>query len=361
MRSSRLAHRLPSSTAWAASSRGDAALQAAGYVRELGPGLVAGSPLFARVLARVEERLVAAAEDCGVVPVSLPASEGEALVNLLAQLGWAGLDAGVLALGTGFREQVAATESLGGLALYRRLDIVRLHPAAGGAPAEGSLLRALVGALAALGLPQVALEPDGLLVAPGTPAASDAPGTSGGQGAPDAPAARLGRCRTLPLPEAAGQGVALLVELDLHAVVAALAALHQDARGLCWPVACAPCVAALCLIAPGGEVAAVAAKLEVQLEAAGLPVLLLDDAPDAATSRQVAERLGLPFRVLCGQPASRGEVVVETRAGARPERVQVAELGAWLASRVAAAGGGRAEQDAGALARRTRRRRIARY
>ena len=67
----------------AGSSKGFSLLLRHGYVVELGPGLVAGLPLFQRTLARLAERCRQTFMDLSAQEVSLPASEGAALINLL--------------------------------------------------------------------------------------------------------------------------------------------------------------------------------------------------------------------------------------------------------------------------------------
>ena len=325
-------------------------LLATGHAVELGPGLVGGTPLLERLFVRVEDRLADGLEQLALQSASLPASEGEALVNLMAHLGWAGAEQGLYALGTGFREDGTMPEGMRGLSLYRRLDAVRLvmntETCAKASAAEPSgpdaapdaLTRSLLDALHDLGLPDVLCHASGELrhrdVA-------------------------LGRSEARVLggaPDGAAGGELRMAHLDLHAVVGALAEVHHDERGLAWPVTCAPFAIGV-LEAAGGAAAAVdmANKLEVSLEAEGHPVLLFDGAESPGEQRQRAEALGLPVRIVCGPTSAQGELVVETRGGEKPERIPIEALPAWLAAQLPAvaplAGAGK-----GASSRARRRR-----
>jgi hypothetical protein len=330
MRRSALVHRfLPEGTPAPGTDRSAYQdLLDAGFVVALGPGLVAGTPLLERVIARIEDALLLAAEGLGVQRASLPACEGEALVNLLAHLGWAGARTGLAALGTGFREMTTEPEGLHGLALYRRLDIVRLQAAGAAADpsaesaasAAGDLLPAILSTLAGLGVPEPTRDEQGVLRAGGH---------------------ELGRAIERPLASpGAEEGAApvdalLLLDLDLFAVLSVVAAHHRDERGLKWPDACAPYDVAL-VEAAGDDPAAreTSVKLEAELGATGFAALRDDTGEQAATQRRAAERLGIPYRVLCGPTCAQGVVVLESRAGGTPERVPVAEVIAWLERRM---------------------------
>jgi hypothetical protein len=291
---------------------------------------VAGTPLLDRVLERVEATLLSSVGALGVQQASLPASEGEALVNLLAHLGWAGARSGLAALGTGFRETATEAEGLSGLSLYRRLDIVRLEggsPEGGEEAPAGDVVTAVLGALTDLGVPDPEREESGSLRAGGA-AVGHAVRRSLQQEPTEVEQADAERA--LPVSDNL-----LLLDLDLYAVVGVLAEHHRDDRGVCWPAACAPYDVAL-VEAAGEDVSArqTSRKLEAELEAAGFSVLRDDTGEPAAAQRRAAERLGIPIRVLCGPMCAQGVVVVEVReGGAVPERVPVAELMGWLECR----------------------------
>jgi hypothetical protein len=298
-----------------------------GFVVALGPGLVAGTPLLERVLGRVEETLLSSVGALGVQQASLPASEGEALVNLLAHLGWAGAQSGLAALGTGFRETVTQAEDLSGLSLYRRLDIVRLEGGSSEASesaAAGDVVTAVLGALAELGVPGPERDESGVIRAGGA-VVGHAVRRSLQQDPDESNEVQSGAAPHVP-------DNLLLLDLDLYAVVGVLAEHHRDDRGVCWPPACAPYDVAL-VEAAGEDVAArqTSRKLEAELETAGFAVLRDDTGEPAGAQRQAAERLGIPIRVLCGPMCAQGVVVVEVRrGGAVPERVPVAGLMEWL-------------------------------
>jgi hypothetical protein len=326
MRRSALVHRfLPEGTT---GETGFATLVDAGYVVALGPGLVAGTPLFDRVVERVETAVFDVSEGLGVQRASLPACEGEALVNLLAHLGWVGARTGLAALGTGFRELTVEPDGLHGLALYRRLDIVRLEGgvAAGDPPVTADLTAAVLGVLGKLGVPDPKVDDGGVLSSRGT---------------------KLGGAVRRSLDDPTADAL-LLLDLDLFAVVGVLADHHRDDRGLAWPAACAPYLVALIEAAGEDPVAReTSAKLEAELAAAGLSVLRDDTSEPAATQRRAAERLGIPVRVLCGPTCGQGVVVLERREGGTPERVPVADVVAWVERSVGLVGRGAAGRNTG--------------
>jgi hypothetical protein len=294
-----------------------------GFVVTLGPGLVAGTPPWERILGRIEGALLRAVEGLGVQAACLPACEGEALVNLLAHLGWAGARTGLAALGTGFREMTAEPNGLHGLALYRRLDVVRLEgPGTAAAPA-GDVCAAVLGALQALGVPEPGVDEGGVLRAAGGVELGRAQRRS-----VVAPAESPGES---PTEAEEATDTLLLLDLDLFAVVGVIAEAHRDERGLRWPAACAPFDVAL-VEAAGDDAAAreTSRKLESELEAAGYAALRDDTGEQAAAQRRAAERLGIPVRVLCGPTCAQGVVVLEHREGGTPERVHVGEVLAWL-------------------------------
>ncbi len=327
MRRSTLVHRfLPEQSS---GDNGFADLVDSGYLVALGPGLVAGTPLFEGLLEQVENHLLETLAEHGVCLACLPACEGEALVNLMAHMGWAGAESGLAASGTGFRELAPDAEGLHGLALYRRVDVVRLERS--DAPPAADLARELVLALEQVGVQGMGWTDDGLLQAAGkelgrmsrrelAPQTTQTP-------ASDAEAAEA---------EAPIMHSLLLLELDLYAVAGVLAQQHRDERGLSWPVACAPFVVALVEAAGDDPVAReMSAKLESELQRAGIATLRDDTQQPAAEQRRAAERLGIPLRVLCGPTCAQGVVVLESRRGGTPERVTVGELLARVSKQAA--------------------------
>lgn len=286
---------------------GYAALLADGWFVELGPALLAGTTLTERVLARMAQSLRAPFAALGAHDVALPASEGEALVNLLVRTGCLQRDEPtiVLSLGTGFRDDVSACKGAFSLALYDRLDVVAVgRPDA--LPAE-SLLAPLLQTLDAwdVVLDVQQHENLALLVA----------------ALPSGETTTLGRLDTRSLgSDAEGRPLhALLLTLDLFGLLGLLAEQHHDARGLRWPKGLSPVDVGV--LAPGGASRPLLDKLLRELEQAGVS-LLLDDRPGEPAARRLQlERWGLPLRVLVGPAFEQGDLVVERRDGGTPERV----------------------------------------
>ena len=117
-------------------------------------------------------------------------------------------------------------------------------------------------------------------------------------------------------------------------ILAILAELNNDEKGLVWPASIAPFDVQV--VAAGRDEAAFALAEDVaqQLEAAGLDVLL-DDRPKVSPGVKFgdAELLGVPQIVIAGRGAADGEVEMwERRSGAR-DTVAAAEAIARLTAR----------------------------
>ncbi|RKY17357.1 MAG: hypothetical protein DRQ55_16010 [Planctomycetota bacterium] len=309
------------------STPGLAALLRGGFAVPLGPGLMGGGSLAERSLARIEAQLL---RRLPLPCVCLAASDGDALVNLALQLGAAdaagGSGAGpngAVCLGAGFRHEPAASRGLLELSLYRRLDAVLVGR-------ERELLfdpaEVLLDALAQWGLDDLQRH--------------EQPGPDGGQElswstpAPDAEqgGAPIELLRRLSRP-VQGDVCALLVSMDLHALLAALSERRCDARGLSWPAGLAPFDVALLSLVPGGR--DTLEKLLPELRAAGLEVLLDDRPGPAPAARAELLAWGLPALVMAGPRSgagahagsqSGGELLLELRHGEAPLRVAVADV-----------------------------------
>lgn len=284
-----------------------ARLFAEGLAVQLGPGLVGAQGPLARVLARLDRACRESLEAAGAVACDLPASEGEALVNLALHGGLPARDgAGRLyALGAGFRQQGPRPRGLFDSHLYRRLDLLVAGP--------GQALELLAPLFARCDLADLETREEGDridLVAPLGQAGEEV----------------LGQLRQRALGEG---GTALqLVSLDLYALLGALAVRGADEHGTAWPAALAPWDLAL-LPADG----AADAKLVAALGEAGHAVLV-DDRPGSAGERRASLLAwGLPTLVLQGAGAGAGQLVLERRAQQGPPRrlelpALLAELGA---------------------------------
>ncbi|MFT7462975.1 MAG: hypothetical protein ACI9EF_001317 [Pseudohongiellaceae bacterium] len=294
--------------------RGYGLLLRHGYVVELAPGLASGFTLFQRSLSRLSERCRQTFLELSAQELSLPASEGSALINLVLHGGAAQATELVsgFVLGAGFRHGGPAPRGLYDMPLYQRFDAVVVASAAD-APAEW-MTRAVDGLLSHLDLSVSRRDADEdhveLVVA--------IPGVEEGE--------VIGRIRRGAL-EGTGRELAL-VSLDLCALLGVVADVHSDEQGLAWPAGLAPFDVGLLVVKPSDAAAcALIEKVRVDLLDAGFDVLVDDRPLDAASRRKAVEAWGLPLRVLAGPSANQGELLLEQRRVAGPpERVAQGEL-----------------------------------
>ncbi|GJM22362.1 MAG: hypothetical protein DHS20C15_22770 [Planctomycetota bacterium] len=292
---------------------GDRALIGSGFAVTLGPGLVAGGMLLQRVFEQLEAVLCETFAAAGAVRASLPASEGEALLNLALHAGplGAGRPRGLFALGTGFREESRSEAGLGGLALYRRLDVVRLVQAGAGDSPAAALLADLRRALASLGTSCSELSAQG--------DAHDLDLSWGERG--------VGRVFERALGEGDDAPRAGLLGLDLHALLAAVADVHLDREGFTWPASLAPFEVGILPGASDDQLSRTrATKLHDALQRAGVSVLLDDRDQRPADARRALRAWGLPAAVLFGPGLPEDQVLLELRSGGAPAPVPEAEL-----------------------------------
>lgn len=295
-------------------SPGLAALQRAGYLAELGPGIVGGGGLLAAVLQRLADRLLARLS----LPMAcLPVSDGGALVNLLLQHG-GGRESGprgAALRSAGFRPDGDPAKGLHELQLYERIDAATVS-AVDALAGDRSPAELLAGELLTLGLTDLAQqssEPGETLwldpVAPGGPA-------------------ELLRCTVRSLgPDPDGTRVSL-ASLDLHATLGSLAERHHDPRGLRWPAALAPFDVALLAVVPEG--AGLLEKLQAELLAGGVRCLLDDRGRPAAVAREELLAAGLPRLLMAGPNWAEGEVLLADRDGSPPRRLSASDAMAQL-------------------------------
>ncbi|MDQ7030777.1 MAG: YbaK/EbsC family protein [Ardenticatenia bacterium] len=110
-----------------------------------------------------------------------------------------------------------------------------------------------------------------------------------------------------------------LFRLDTIRLVGALAEVHHDEQGLCWPPALAPYDVHIVRLGKAGEPVEVADRLYAQLRAVGLAVLYDDRDLGAGAKFTDADLIGAPLQVTVAPRALRqGGVEVKVRAtGAR--------------------------------------------
>jgi len=110
-------------------------------------------------------------------------------------------------------------------------------------------------------------------------------------------------------------------------ILAILAELHHDDRGLVWPTAVAPFDVHLVATGKDQSVHDIAETLAARLDAAGVEVLF-DDRPKVSPGVKFgdAELLGVPCVVVVGRDAADGFAEVWDRAAGTKERVALADL-----------------------------------
>ncbi|WP_205881206.1 proline--tRNA ligase [Leucobacter insecticola] len=110
-------------------------------------------------------------------------------------------------------------------------------------------------------------------------------------------------------------------------IMAILAELHHDDRGLIWPAAIAPFDVHVVATGKDPEVAAIAESLAARLDAAGVEVLF-DDRPKVSPGVKFgdAELLGMPRVVVVGRDAAEGFAEVWDRASGAKDRVAIADV-----------------------------------
>ncbi|MEA5155407.1 proline--tRNA ligase [Raineyella sp.] len=107
--------------------------------------------------------------------------------------------------------------------------------------------------------------------------------------------------------------------------VAAVAENTCDDKGLCWPRALAPYDVQVVATGKSAEIAACAAELAGDLDAAGIAVLLDDRKASPGVKFADAELLGMPTTVVVGRGLADGLVELRDRASGTAENVPLAE------------------------------------
>ena len=110
-------------------------------------------------------------------------------------------------------------------------------------------------------------------------------------------------------------------------ILAILAELHHDDRGLTWPAAIAPFDVHLVATGKDAAVFEIAETLAAHLDAAGVEVLF-DDRPKVSPGVKFgdAELLGVPRVVVVGRDAAEGFAEIWDRAAGTKDRVAIADV-----------------------------------
>ncbi|MGQ0553756.1 MAG: proline--tRNA ligase [Planctomycetota bacterium] len=129
--------------------------------------------------------------------------------------------------------------------------------------------------------------------------------------------------------------------IGVSRIAAAAVEQNHDAQGIVWPVALAPYeVVVVPMKMDDPAVLQAAEKLYVELQRAGVEVLLDDRDSRPGPKLKDCELLGFPFRVLCGRSLEQGQVEIERRAGGEKQLVALADAAAWLGKALLAERGG---------------------
>ena len=126
--------------------------------------------------------------------------------------------------------------------------------------------------------------------------------------------------------------------IGVSRVLAALAELNCDEKGLAWPVHLAPAEVHVLATGKDNAVFETAQKLSDELEAQGIEVLF-DDRRKVSAGVKFAdyELLGMPFALVVGRGLADGNVEIRDRRSGESEVVSVSKAVARLASVVEAA------------------------
>ncbi len=116
--------------------------------------------------------------------------------------------------------------------------------------------------------------------------------------------------------------------------VAAVAEATCDDRGLAWPRALAPFDVQVLATGKGEEIAAAAEQLALELDAAGVRVLLDDRKASPGVKFADAEIMGMPTAVVVGRGLADGLVEIRDRASGERVEVPVTEAAAHLVALV---------------------------
>jgi len=108
--------------------------------------------------------------------------------------------------------------------------------------------------------------------------------------------------------------------------LAAIVEQHHDKDGIIWPVSVAPYHVMITLVKPEDEVqAALAEKIEADLEKAGVEVLLDDRNERPGVKFKDADLLGIPVRITVGKLAGEGKVEYKLRREAEKTELTAEE------------------------------------
>ncbi|MFO7629509.1 MAG: proline--tRNA ligase, partial [Prochlorococcaceae cyanobacterium] len=116
---------------------------------------------------------------------------------------------------------------------------------------------------------------------------------------------------------------------------------HHDANGICWPTAIAPyeVIVVIASVQEAGQVE-LAEQLYGALQAAGIEVLLDDRNERAGVKFKDADLIGIPWRLVVGRGAARGQVELVRRRDGQTRELAAAAVVQELVATVAQERGG---------------------
>ncbi|NLA28378.1 MAG: proline--tRNA ligase [Propionibacterium sp.] len=113
--------------------------------------------------------------------------------------------------------------------------------------------------------------------------------------------------------------------IGVSRAVAAVAEATCDEKGLCWPRAVAPFDVIVLATGKGEEIAKTAEKLAVDLDAAGVNVLLDDRKASPGVKFKDSEILGIPTSLVVGRALADGNVEIRDRKSGQARVVPVSD------------------------------------
>ena len=113
--------------------------------------------------------------------------------------------------------------------------------------------------------------------------------------------------------------------IGVSRAVAAVAEATCDEKGLCWPRAVAPFDVIVLATGKGDEIAQTAEKLAVDLDAAGVNVLLDDRKASPGVKFKDSEILGMPTSLVVGRALADGNVEIRDRKSGQARVVPVSD------------------------------------
>ncbi len=128
--------------------------------------------------------------------------------------------------------------------------------------------------------------------------------------------------------------------IGVSRLIAAAVEQYNDDNGILWPIAIAPYQVCLVQLGTEPEVVAEVARLEHELEAAGIEVLVDDREERPGVKFKDADLVGIPLRVTVGaRGLKNGQIELKPRSEPDPKKVELlpqASAGAIIAERVRA-------------------------